>query len=572
MNICSKSTIRHPGKSPEEAVPSPSPGRHAATNSHRGSSSSSSPAADGFGTGTPVPSPQSQSFFRGYGSILLTSLAYIFPSTKGCSPWRPDAVMSTTGHGRNSVLQIFKGCRGRTGHHVTCGTLPTARPYLRLSHFQGILTRFPFEAHAKRAIRRAAPICIDGRSARANAPGFTATVAPSYSSRPSPCPDGRYRCGPPPEFPLASPCSGIVHHLSGPDRHALTRTLLRKSRSVGGAPVKDPANKFPYTLRVFCLLTRTYVRLLGPCFKTGRMGSPQADALSTLMSKHAETGRAGFHDQGDGISAGPWMKFTARLGLYSQTTRLIDSASWCDRVLARQALTLYDAPFQGTWARSIAEDTSPDYNSDVEVPPDLGLRCEQRKCDAKRVIESRSTSAHDSERGCSRHYHRSSRCGQRCVTPRQMCPQPNGLGRNLRSKTRWFTGLYNSYQVSYFITFFVDARAEISVAESHFYVFTIKQAYQCHTHTANGVETRHDHLFILISWHNSRRGLFVLPRRHRVVPPNSTKYMREQSITCPLHKSISIHAYRSTTYTTNDWPRSEGNNERGHTITAWHEN
>ncbi|KAK8536659.1 hypothetical protein V6N13_104118 [Hibiscus sabdariffa] len=30
-------------------------------------------------------------------------------------------------------------------------------------------------------------------------------------------------------------------------------------------------------------------RLLGPCFKTGRMGSPQADARSTLVPKHAET-------------------------------------------------------------------------------------------------------------------------------------------------------------------------------------------------------------------------------------------------------------------------------------------
>ncbi|CAH8360584.1 unnamed protein product [Eruca vesicaria subsp. sativa] len=27
--------------------------------------------------------------------------------------------------------------------------------------------------------------------------------------------------------------------------------------------------------------------LLGPCFKTGRMGSPQADALSTQMPRHA---------------------------------------------------------------------------------------------------------------------------------------------------------------------------------------------------------------------------------------------------------------------------------------------
>ncbi|KAI3481702.1 hypothetical protein L1887_55743 [Cichorium endivia] len=50
----------------------------------------------GSGLGTPVPSPQSQSFSRGYGSILPTSLAYIVPSTRGCSPWRPDAVMSTT--------------------------------------------------------------------------------------------------------------------------------------------------------------------------------------------------------------------------------------------------------------------------------------------------------------------------------------------------------------------------------------------------------------------------------------------------------------------------------------------
>lgn len=56
----------------------------------------------------------------------------------------------------------------------------------------------------------------------------------------------------------------------------------------------------------------------------------------------------------------------------------------------------------------------------------------------------------------------------RCVTPRQTCPRPEGFGRNLRSKTRWFTGFCNSHQVSHFATFFIDARAEISVAESRF--------------------------------------------------------------------------------------------------------
>ncbi|KAL8251347.1 hypothetical protein R6Q59_035040, partial [Mikania micrantha] len=46
--------------------------------------------------------------------------------------------------------------------------------------------------------------------------------------------------------------AGIVHHLSGPDRHAHTRTLLKRSESVGGAPHKgDPTNQLPYALRVY---------------------------------------------------------------------------------------------------------------------------------------------------------------------------------------------------------------------------------------------------------------------------------------------------------------------------------
>ncbi|PHT26147.1 Regulator of rDNA transcription protein 15 [Capsicum baccatum] len=137
VRTSSELAVRRAGKAPEGTVPSPSPGRHAATRSRRGSSSSSPPTADGFGTGTPVPSPQSQSFSRSYGSILPTSLAYIVPSTRGCSPWRPDAVMSTTGRGRHSVLRIFKGRRERTGHYAMCGAIPADGPYLRLSRFQG---------------------------------------------------------------------------------------------------------------------------------------------------------------------------------------------------------------------------------------------------------------------------------------------------------------------------------------------------------------------------------------------------------------------------------------------------
>ena len=52
-------------------------------------------------------------------------------------------------------------------------------------------------------------------------------------------------------------------------------------------------------------------------------------------------------------------------------------------------------------------------------------------------------------------------------------PSGGSLGRNLRSKTRWFTGFCNSHHVSHFATFFIDARAEISVAESHIFLLAL---------------------------------------------------------------------------------------------------
>ncbi|KAG6627129.1 hypothetical protein CIPAW_15G104200 [Carya illinoinensis] len=329
-------------------------------------SSSSPPTADGFGTGTPVPSPQSQSFSRGYGSILPTSLAYIVPSTRGCSPWRPDAVMSTTGRGWHSVLRIFKGRRGRTGHHAKCGALPAAGPYLRLSRFQGgqacrshgtfplfglqsshlnicyyhqdlhrrplrpgsrprfcsdrrallligacaqlgTVTRLPVHPASPVLLTNNGPLGALDSLARLNK-----AAVPSYlfkSFAPIPKSDERfarqYRCGPPPEFPLASPRSGIVHHLSGPDRYALTRTLLRRSRSVGGATHKGiPPISFLAPYGFTSPLTRTHVRLLGPCFKTGRMGCPQADARSTQMPKHALR-RTGIHRSTSDRGASP---------------------------------------------------------------------------------------------------------------------------------------------------------------------------------------------------------------------------------------------------------------------------
>ena len=58
------------------------------------------------------------------------------------------------------------------------------------------------------------------------------------------------RCEPPPEFPLASPYSGIVHHLSGPNIYALTQIHPKTSRSVDNAPLKRGSYLRSLSLRV----------------------------------------------------------------------------------------------------------------------------------------------------------------------------------------------------------------------------------------------------------------------------------------------------------------------------------
>ncbi|CAN7022704.1 unnamed protein product [Brassica rapa subsp. trilocularis] len=213
VRTSSELAVRRPGKAPERAVPSPSPSRHEAVRSRHVSSSSSPPTVDG-----------------------------------GCSPWRPDAVMSTTGRERHSVLRIFKGRWECTGHHATCGALPAAGPYLRLSRFQ------------------------DERFAR------------------------QYRCGPPPEFPLASPRSGIVHHLSGPDRHAHTRTLLRRSRSVSCAPVRDPANQLPCALRVYSPVDSHTCQTPWSVFQDGSNGEPTGRRPEHADAEARREARAADHD------------------------------------------------------------------------------------------------------------------------------------------------------------------------------------------------------------------------------------------------------------------------------------
>ena len=83
----------------------------------------------------------------------------------------------------------------------------------------------------------------------------------------------QYRFGLPPGFPLASSCTSIVHHLSGPSIGALARQ--RGGPTSLGLPCArfTRLGQYSVSLRVGVCHpnTRTHVRLLGPCFKTGRI-------------------------------------------------------------------------------------------------------------------------------------------------------------------------------------------------------------------------------------------------------------------------------------------------------------
>ncbi|KAI3672105.1 hypothetical protein L2E82_53099 [Cichorium intybus] len=105
---------------------------------------------------------------------------------------------------------------------------------------------------------RSAPTAAPAQGSR---PRFCSDRRASYSSGPGTCPDGRgvgralkrhpfsglvdsaderfarqYRCGP--STRVSSGFAPLRHSSPsfGSDRHAHTRTLLRRSRSVGGAP------------------------------------------------------------------------------------------------------------------------------------------------------------------------------------------------------------------------------------------------------------------------------------------------------------------------------------------------
>eukprot|EP00494_Astrolonche_serrata_P005230 UN05246 len=85
-----------------------------------------------------TPNPKSQSLSRSYGPNLPTSLTYIITSTRGFSPWRPDAVMSTATALMHIIPRLFTDHRERTGQMRRSSALPNVTQHLGIIPFHSL--------------------------------------------------------------------------------------------------------------------------------------------------------------------------------------------------------------------------------------------------------------------------------------------------------------------------------------------------------------------------------------------------------------------------------------------------
>ncbi|KAI3779969.1 hypothetical protein L2E82_09739 [Cichorium intybus] len=142
----------------------------------------------------------------------------------------------------------------RTPRDVRCSssrwTLPPTESFPGLGAQFGTVTRLPVHPASPVLLTKNGPLGALDSVARLNE-----AAVPSYLFKSDERFARQYRCGPPPEFPLASPRSGIVHHLSGPDRHAHTRTPSQKIK-VGRRCTPLGGSRQSASLRLAGLLTR----------------------------------------------------------------------------------------------------------------------------------------------------------------------------------------------------------------------------------------------------------------------------------------------------------------------------
>ncbi|CAL9094412.1 unnamed protein product, partial [Musa textilis] len=151
--------------------------------------------------------------------------------------------------------------------------------------------------------------------------------------------------------------------LSFGSRHACSN--LNPSQKIGVGRRCNPSRGFPPISFLVPSgfphpLTHTHVRLLGLCFKMGRMGSPLADAQVAHVPRGAHRWPASFPRLHQRIGRNLLPDWGC-IPKQPDSSIVPRGVTWSEPDGAR---TLPGAPFQGTWARSITKDASPYYNLD----------------------------------------------------------------------------------------------------------------------------------------------------------------------------------------------------------------
>ena len=109
------------------------------------------------------------------------------------------------------------------------------------------------------------------------------------------------RGGPPPEFPLASPSSSIVHHLSGPIGRAPTGTVRNRPPSVDDAPHIQWFSSRSLSLSLSAMICRGLTRTLDSLVRVsrrvrcGRNRQRVSLFTSRAVGRASETSRSVWH-------------------------------------------------------------------------------------------------------------------------------------------------------------------------------------------------------------------------------------------------------------------------------------
>ncbi|KAL0305324.1 UNVERIFIED_CONTAM: hypothetical protein Sangu_3037000 [Sesamum angustifolium] len=291
-----------------------------------------------------------------------------------------------------------------------------------------------------------------------------------------------------------------------------TRTLLRRSRSVGVAPIGgDRARQLPCALRVYSPIDSHTCQTPWSVFQDGSNGEPAGQCRERAVAEARRRARVVRPRSGrrrsTGISTARALAAASiRAVLFIFPSRYLFAIGispvfslgrnlppdWgcipkqpdpptASRGAAGSghdgALTLSGAPFQGTSARSAAEDASPDYNSDGEAARFSSWTIPGSLAVTRGILPERTTPSTTARElrfqpplvmtGIAAGLHlglpparahgrpvsapRTGRWGGDAMRDAQAdVPWPNGFGRNLRSKTRWFTdsAIHTKYRIS----------------------------------------------------------------------------------------------------------------------------